>query len=142
VKRAWAAGFALAAAVAPALGKRGRRFPESIVECSRSTQAVPRAVVTHLGGCKRPTLKVRGVVGALGEAGPGWSLVLATDSGIDRLRSRGCPTAVVCTSGNELLALQESVGPDAMSRLLDDVKARARPPLRAGIDGGPILPWD
>jgi hypothetical protein len=141
VNRAWHAALA-AAAVAGASRNAAHRYPEALAECSRSRVSEARAAVTHLGGCKRRTLRVKGLVGGLGEAGPGWSLVLVTDRGIERLRRRGCPTAVVCTSGNELAALQQSLGPDALARMLDEVKARARPALRAGVDGGPTVPWD
>jgi len=139
VSRAAAAAIAVVAAIAAA---RSKPAPESLPECSRETADVPRAVVIHLGGCSQPTRRVRGLVGGLGEAGPGWSLVLATDHAVRELRRRGCPTAVVCTSGNEFAALQQFLPSDELARRLESVKARARPPLRAGVDGGPVVPWD
>jgi hypothetical protein len=127
--------------VASPAGAR-RRPPESIPECSHDLAARARAIVTHLGGCRVRTSRVRGLLGGLGEAGPGWSLALATERGIRELRRRGCPTAVVCTSGNELAALQQSVPPEELASLLDAVKERARPPLPPGAHPGPILPWE
>jgi hypothetical protein len=116
--------------------------PEAIAACSHDRTATKHVVLTHLGGCRQRTLKVRGLVGGLGDAGDGWSLALATDRGVHELRRRGCPTAVVCTSGNELAALQEQLGQDEWTRQLHEVKSRARPRLREGAAAGPIVPWD
>jgi hypothetical protein len=116
--------------------------PESIPECSTDKYDVPRAVLTHLGGCARPTRTVRGLLAGLGKSGAGWSLALATDEGIRNLRKRGCPTAMVCTSGNELAVLQQTLPPGELSRKLSAVKARARPALREGAPDGQIVPWE
>ena len=137
MKRLAAAALLLAA---PAQARK--KPPEAIAACSHDRAAANHAVLTHLGGCRRRTLKVRGLVDGLGDAGGGWSLALATDRGVRELRRRGCPTAVVCTSSNELAVLQEQLGTDEWARQLEEVKSRARPRLREGAPAGPIVPWD
>jgi len=141
MKRGWAPAAVLLAAVVPVLGRK-KPAPESIPQCSREMANVRRAVVLHLGGCARPPANLRDLADGLGEAGSGWSLALATDESIRELRRKGCPTAVVCTSGNELAALQQSLPVEQFVRLIEEVKARARPPLRDGVDGGPLVPWE
>jgi hypothetical protein len=111
-------------------------------ECSHDSRNVRRVIVVHLGGCAKPTETVEGLTGGLGLAGEGWSLALATDKGIRNLRKRGCPTAMVCTSGNELAVLQQSLTVEEMARRLEEVKALASPPLRTGTPPGPIVPWE
>jgi hypothetical protein len=118
------------------------KAPESLPECSNETRNVRRVIVVHLGGCAKATETVEGLTGGLGLAGEGWSLALATDKGIRNLRKRGCPTAMVCTSGNELAALQGSLPPGELARRLERVKSRARPRLRKGAPVGPLVPWE
>jgi len=129
----------LLAAVAQA---RGKKPPEGLPECSRELREVRRAVLVHLGGCSRPVGRLLHGLDGLGDAAAGWSLVLATDEAVRALRKRGCPTAMVCTSGNELAALRQSLPAEELARKLEEVKARARPKLREGVDGGPLVPWD
>ena len=132
MSRLWAAPLALAAVAAV-------HYPEGIPQCSPPDVGDLRVALVHLGGCRKPTKRVKGITGGVTTPTGWWSVVQVTDDGIRRLRRRGCPTAVVCSSGNGYVLLVESVPPDELGRLIDAAKLRAKPKLRPGVDGGPVV---
>jgi hypothetical protein len=135
LKAITAAGLVLVAA-----GGRHRPAREGLPEC-RGAKGPRPVVLTHLGGCAdRPAELLR--LDGLGDAGGGWSIAQVARSELDRLRAHGCPTAVLCADGNSYAALLGKLSPAETARKLEIVKAQARPKLREGVDGGPLLPWE
>ena len=132
MSRLWAAPLALAAVAAV-------HYPESIPQCTHPTTDDRRVALVHLGGCRKPTKHVKGITGGVTTPTGGWSVALVTDDGIRRLRRRGCPTAVICADSNDYSALVESVSQEELGRLIDAAKLRAKPKLRPGVDGGPVV---
>ena len=94
-------------------------------------------VLTHLGGCATaPDLRT---LHAIGNGGGGWSIALVSRVNLSRLRESGCPSAVLCPDGNSYVALTRRLPAARLRRRIDGMKASARPPLRPGVDGGPVL---
>jgi hypothetical protein len=134
LKALTAAGLVLVAA-----GGRHRPAREGLPEC-RGAKGPRPVVLTHLGGCAdRPADLLR--LDGLGDAGDGWSIAQVARRQLDRLRAHGCPTVVLCADGNSYAALLGKLPLPELRKKIDGVKSQARPPLREGIDGGPLLPW-
>ena len=130
--------FAAAGLVLLAAG-RHRPAREGLPEC-RGVKGPRPVVLTHLGGCAdRPADLLR--LDGLGDAGEGWSIARVTRRQLDRLRAHGCPAVVVCPDGNSYAAFLGKLPLPELMKKLDGLKSEARPPLREGTDGGPLLPW-
>jgi hypothetical protein len=133
IKALAATGLLLAA------GARHRPALEGIPEC-RGPRGPRPVVLTHLGGCADLPAEFLHLDG-LGDAGDGWSIARVARRQLGRLRAHGCPTAVLCADGNSYAAVVGSLPLSEWVKKLDEVKSQARPRLREGVDGGPLLPW-